>query len=214
MFSNYCRSYQTHWDISDNQHLNKNAKNNTSCLASSHSLPSLKSSLPDLSPTIDYQFTERSTLSTSTNQFEHIRRVYEDFFSKEGNSIRDEISNSLEKEPFTHNRRKHHIRNLSVGNINQSNGPVSLQKVQRTYSADGNDGSTARESDTQYHCSPIWCLDCMDGFVYIGTGGGTLEVWDIYSSTLKVYLLFQLLLLLLLSILYTPIDVSRVLNIK
>ncbi|KAB7498556.1 Sterol regulatory element-binding protein cleavage-activating protein, partial [Armadillidium nasatum] len=184
-------SHQTHWDTFDSQPLNKNANNNLSYLTSSPSLPSLKSNLPDLSSTINYQFTERSTLSTSANNFEHIRQVYENFFSKhcneKGKDIGNETSSSLEKESFTQNRKRHHIRNRSVGDINQSNGPMSLQKVQRTYSEEGSDGSAAKESDAQYHCSPIWCLDCMDGFVYIGTGGGTLEVWDIYSSTLKCY---------------------------
>ena len=34
---------------------------------------------------------------------------------------------------------------------------------------------------------PIWCLDCQENIVVLGTGTGRIELWDAFSGYLKVY---------------------------
>jgi len=33
---------------------------------------------------------------------------------------------------------------------------------------------------------PVWCLDCQENLVILGTGSGRLEVWDSNQGILKV----------------------------
>lgn len=33
---------------------------------------------------------------------------------------------------------------------------------------------------------PVWCLDCQQNLIVLGTGSGRLEIWDGEKGTLKV----------------------------
>jgi len=33
---------------------------------------------------------------------------------------------------------------------------------------------------------PVWCLDCQENLVILGTGTGRVEIWDSFSGYLKV----------------------------
>lgn len=37
-----------------------------------------------------------------------------------------------------------------------------------------------------YDVPPVWCLDCHENLIVLGTGCGRLEIWDGFKGTLKV----------------------------
>lgn len=46
--------------------------------------------------------------------------------------------------------------------------------------------------DVAEEVPPVWCMDCQENLVVLGTGAGRLEIWDSFSGYLKVFDLFGL----------------------
>lgn len=42
------------------------------------------------------------------------------------------------------------------------------------------------DSHFYYDVPPVWCLDCQENLIVLGTGSGRLEIWDGFKGTLKV----------------------------
>jgi len=44
------------------------------------------------------------------------------------------------------------------------------------------------ENDTSFSANvpPVWCLDCYENLIVLGTGSGRLEIWDGFKGVLKV----------------------------
>ena len=192
--------------------------NHCSTLPSSKSFPSLLPTLPNLTPTIDLQFSNLpSSAATASNpssegspyEFTRVESAYREFRKKSQqhnetycNSIIQQASPSClmsrscssgfptpncssAANPLsnpTHAKCRQHSRNLSAGNVPFQNSIPIFSDINTAW----NTSVPSWNSGSFRGYSPIWTLQCENGFVYAGTGTGSLEVWDIFSTLLKV----------------------------
>lgn len=55
------------------------------------------------------------------------------------------------------------------------------------YSRNINDShNSLSESALIDDVSAVWCMDCQENLIFLGTGSGRLEIWNAMSGSLKV----------------------------
>lgn len=86
--------------------------------------------------------------------------------------------------------------NLGNSNTNNSDSLLDSDPIFPNFSEESRNQSTnAKDAHTVSSDSAaliddvpaVWCLDCQENLVFLGTGSGRLEIWDALNGSLKVH---------------------------